>query len=117
MASSYNTSPSIRWIWLTEDSDIDNLDLDGQPLDDESQLRRPLGFIKHFTNSDECVDYITNIQDSHIVLTISGRFARHVIPHIHDFPQLEAVYISCKPENKQRNDEWKNGYHKVIRTP
>ncbi|CAF1182931.1 unnamed protein product, partial [Didymodactylos carnosus] len=37
----------------------------------------------------------------------------HVIPHIHDFPQLAVVYIHCKPENKQRNKEWSTNYHKI----
>ncbi|CAF4877963.1 unnamed protein product [Rotaria sp. Silwood1] len=113
MASSCDTSQSIRWIWLSEDVNMDDLDLYGQTLEDESQLRKSLGFLKYFTNVDECVDYITDVQDTHIVLTISGRFARHVIPHIHDFSQLEAVYISCKPENKERNKEWSAYYFKV----
>ncbi len=116
MVSSYNASQSIRWLSLLENVNINNLDLYGQTLEDESQLQRPLGFIKFFTNVDECVDYLTDVQESYVVLTISGRLARHVIPHIHDFSQLGAVYIHCKPENKQRNEEWSKIYCKVIQT-
>ncbi|UJR19771.1 hypothetical protein I4U23_022905 [Adineta vaga] len=100
MASLCNTPPPIRWISLLHDCNIDDLDTYGENLEDESQLRRPLGFMKFFMNTDECVDYIAKVEDSYVVLTISGQYARHVIPHIHDFPQIAAVYIVCKPENK-----------------
>ena len=113
MASSLKISPPVRWIFFHRDFNMDNLSLYGQIIGDESQLRKPFGFMKAFTNIDECVDYITDVHDSYVVLTISGQYARNVIPHIHNFPQLAAVYVYCKPENKQRNEEWSKIYSKV----
>lgn len=113
MNSPHNTSVPIRWLYLTSTTDINNLDLYGQKLEDESALRQPLGFIKFFTDVDECVDYITRVEDSYIILTISGRYGWRVVPHIHDISQLSAVYIICKPESEKLNKTWSTKYSKV----
>lgn len=107
-----NSAP-IRWLYLGEHQDINGLDLYGQNLEDESELLRPLGFMKFFTDVDECVDFITDVQDSFIVLTIFGRFAWRVIPYIHDVFLLAAVYIICQPKHEEINKKWSANYIKV----
>lgn len=115
MVSVHVTSAPVRWLSLTEEFNVDHLDFYGQELEDESALRKPLGFMKWFTDVDECIDYLTDVQDSFIVLTISGRFAWRVVPYIHDFSLLTALYIFCKPESEERNKKWSANYPKVIR--
>lgn len=115
MTSSDCTLKPTRWLWLTEEFDMNGIDLCGQTLEDESQLQEPLGFMKWFTDMDKCVDYIENVQDaSLVILTIAGRFARHVMPRIHHLRQLLVVYVICKPENNERNQAWSKSYDKVI---
>jgi hypothetical protein len=68
--------------------------------------------LKTFENSQICEEYIRQITDvNSIILIVSGRFGRELIPNIHDLIQLNAVYVYCM--NVKGNEEWAKNYKKV----
>ncbi|CAF1376419.1 unnamed protein product [Rotaria sordida] len=77
------------------------------------KLRETINFLIDFSNADKCIDYIKDEDAKNIILIIAGRLARRIIPSIHNFQQLIAIYITCRPENVMRNQEVAKQYHKV----
>ncbi|CAF1061924.1 unnamed protein product [Rotaria sordida] len=77
------------------------------------KLRETINFLIDFSNADKCIDYIKDEDAKNIILIIAGRLARRIIPSIHNFQQLIAIYITCRPDNVMRNQEVTKQYHKV----
>jgi hypothetical protein len=109
MISSDENCQFSKLVWL--DGDIN---VNAQNLEIQATLCLPLGFTKTFVDADECIDYITRIQDEKFVLIISGRLSRHIILVVHEFSQVSAVYVRCTPEDKTRVEQWIVDLRKVI---
>ena len=84
MISSNNKLLSIRWIYLDDNFDWNHIDIYGENLEDESQLNKSFGFIKMFTNPDECIDYVTNSK------TFATRSLCHFFENV--FPYKTVVF-------------------------
>jgi hypothetical protein len=86
-----------------------------QQQEEEQKLREVVNDLKTFDNVDECVDYMTDAKEDeeNIILLVTGRLARHILPFIHDFQQITDIYIQCRPENVERNKQWIKDYKKV----
>ena len=100
-------------VWLNDDkfdSPSEIYSLETVLFEDCDRLKA----VKIFCDPNECIGYIKDMENEPVVLIIAGRFARHLVPDIHDFPQLSTIYVHCKPENKSRNEEWTKLYKKVI---
>ena len=57
-----------------------------------------------FTDADECVDFIDEIEEEKVFLIVSGSLGRHVVPCIEKMSQLESIYVFC--DNKVIHEEW-----------
>jgi tetratricopeptide (TPR) repeat protein len=91
-------------IWLT--ADIDQSEQDRQSV--LTQLRDIVNDVNIFTQPDECVDFLKNIDDIKVFLIVSSTFGQQIVPLIHDVSQLNGVYIffSTYPEREQWVKEW-----------
>ena len=79
----------------------------------QKKLRQAINQLKTFDNIKECEQHIHKMEGTNqkIVLIVSGRFGREVIPRIHDIRELCAFYIYCM--NKDSNKQWADNYEKV----
>jgi hypothetical protein len=64
-----------------------------------------------FHNCDECIDYITDINDRKIVLIVSDQYAEYALSVMNEFEHLKGIYVlHCNGDN---NINWSNNYSKV----
>jgi hypothetical protein len=71
--------------------------------DEKLQLRRTINFHETFNNFDECIDYITECKTEKIFFIIVEEFIDIVLPVIHDFVQIQSIYILS--ENNEINQQ------------
>ena len=95
-------------IWL--DSDIDEVNND-DCINTITKLRQVVNTVKTFTNVDECINFITDIEDEKIFMISSGSLGQSIIPIVHDMPQMSMFCIFC--ENKTSHDKWTQQWFKV----
>jgi len=110
---SNNTPPKQRiiqnflLIWL--DSNIDESKDDCQKT--LKQLRSIVNTIYIFTNSDDCVHFLDQINHEKIFMIVSGALGQSIIPNIHERSQLDAIYIFCG--NKAQHEKWAKQWFKI----
>jgi hypothetical protein len=63
--------------------------------------------IKTFTNPDECVDFITNTTNAHILLIISHSMGELVISTLHELQQIYAIYVMPTHQASWTKQYWK----------
>ncbi|CAF4436489.1 unnamed protein product, partial [Didymodactylos carnosus] len=64
-----------------------------------------------FDTIDRCDAYIRENREKTIVLIVSGRFGREIVPRIHDLSQLKSIYVFCM--DKAEHEKWAKHYKKV----
>ncbi|CAF1522286.1 unnamed protein product [Adineta steineri] len=96
------------FIWL--DSTIEN---SKSHCDTESLLRQIVrGRLQTFIEPDLCIEQIlTNLQEKRIIFIVSNEFGPTVVPFIHEWPQIQTIYIYCG--NRQRAEQWTQLYTKI----
>jgi len=96
-------------IWLDSLVNTSEENLDGQKL-----IRASIDHLKKFDNVNKCEEYIRSIaQDERIILIVSGRLGREIIPRIHQLRQVSSIYVYCL--DKSANEQWAKQYKKVIK--
>ena len=112
-ASSDVTSPRQRiiqnflLIWI--DAGIDQSNKDCQNT--LTQLQNVVNDVNIFTQPDECIDFLTEVDDMKAFLIVAGTLGQQILPLIHDIPQLDGVYIFCS--NKSSHEQWAKTWIKV----
>ena len=98
---------NFQLIWL--DSDFNEAD----PHFKKSleNLHQTVTLITTFTDADECVDFMNEIEEGKIFLIVTGSLGQYVVPCIEAMSQLESVYVFC--DNKVLHEEWVNKIPKV----
>jgi tetratricopeptide (TPR) repeat protein len=96
-----------RLIWI--DGSIDLLDEDYQNM--VAQLRDVVNDVQIFTQSDECIHFLNTINVEKVFVITTGYLGQHLVPDIHDLPQLDAIYIFCG--NKSRHEQWTKQWIKI----
>ena len=74
-------------------------------------LHQTVTSITTFTDADECVDFMDEIEEGRVFLIVSGSLGRHVVPCIEAILQLESIYVFC--DNKVLHEEWVNKIPKI----
>ncbi|CAF1429283.1 unnamed protein product [Adineta steineri] len=93
-------------IWL--DADVNVKDT----RDTEVKLRSIINHIKKFQDVKQCQHYIE--QTSHedrLVIIVSGRLGREIVPYIHQLRQVISIYVYCM--NKTSNEQWAFKFSKI----
>lgn len=76
-----------------------------------SQLTQIVNAIATFIEIDEYYDFIEKRnKEEQIFLTVSGSFEKIFVPTIHDFLQLDSIYIFCSTPSVHRS--WAENYAK-----
>jgi hypothetical protein len=78
----------------------------------QQELRQVINHLRTFHNSDQCEQYIQQINHEKVVLIVSGSLGRQVVPRLHHLPQFSACYVFC--QDKKMNEQWASKYQKVI---
>ena len=97
---------SFSCMWLDQDVHITE--------DNQQTLRELRSIINHlqlFDNCNDCEQCIRQITKEKVVLIVSGRLGRTLIPSIHDLSQFLASYVFC--QDLKANKEWSSKYPKV----
>ncbi|CAF2156445.1 unnamed protein product [Rotaria magnacalcarata] len=87
-------------VWL--DANIDEKKEDFQKS--LTELQKIFVTIEPFTDVDQCVDYLTSIDDQKIYLITSASFGQTIVPLIRDIVQLDTIFVFCS--NKDEHNEW-----------
>jgi hypothetical protein len=94
-------------IWL--DSDVNGT----TNQDTQTKLRSFINYLKKFDNRNECQQYIEQkSKDDRLVIIVSGRFGREIVPHIYQSRQVSSIYIYCM--DKKTNEKWASEFSKVV---
>ena len=97
---------SFTIIWL------DTFVNESENLKTQNQLGKLSKQLKIFDNRDAFELYIQSISiTEHIVLIVSGRLGREIVPQIHKIEQIISIYVYCS--NKKLNEEWSKIYSKI----
>ena len=91
---------NFQLIWLDSDFNEANPHLK-KLLED---LHQTVTSITTFTDADECVDFMDEIEEGRVFLIVSGSLGRHVVPCIEAMSQLDSIYVFC--DNKVLHEEW-----------
>ncbi|CAF2889346.1 unnamed protein product [Rotaria sp. Silwood2] len=95
------------FIWL--DPKIDEFNDDY--LNSIKQLRQTVNTIEIFCDTEECIDYISELQNETSFLIISSALCQMVVPLIHNMTQLYSIYVFCRKEEKY--EDWTKHWSKV----
>ena len=95
------------FVWL--DSNIDETQQDMKHS--LSQIRSIVTTIDTFTDVGQCLDFLDQLEQVKIFMIISGALGQSTLPHIHDRPELDSIYVFCG--NKARHEEWVKQWPKV----
>ncbi|CAF5048138.1 unnamed protein product [Rotaria sp. Silwood1] len=98
---------NFRLLWLDAnfDESKDNYKISTQ------HLRNILETVTTFTDIDECIDFLSDIENENVFMIISGALGQHIIPVIQECPQLVSIYILC--DNQSIHEEWAKTIPKV----
>lgn len=96
-------------VWL--DSTID----EAANRNTSAKLRSFLHSFKGFKHLPDGQDYIEKrSKDDRVILIVSGRFGREIVPKIHSLRQISSIYVFCM--DKEANKQWSSEYPKVGET-
>ncbi len=94
-------------LWLDENVNSNKENINAQKI-----LRTVINQLKIFENYHLCEQYIRQITDvNSVILIVSGRYGKELIPTIHNLLQLNAVYVYCM--DIKSNEIWAKKYDKV----
>jgi tetratricopeptide (TPR) repeat protein len=94
-------------VWLDNSIDTHNKECQATI----TELRRVVNDIKTFTDSDQCVQFIEDINNNKAWMIISGSLGQHIVPRVHDMPQVDAIFIFCG--DKKRHEQWAKQWPKI----
>jgi hypothetical protein len=94
-------------VWL--DSTIDEFNKDCRNA--VTQLRRVVNGIRLFTDANQCVDYVIEIESERVFMIVSGTHEQFLVSCVHDIGQFDSIYIFCL--NKFEHEQWKKEWSKV----
>ncbi|CAF3426856.1 unnamed protein product, partial [Rotaria sp. Silwood2] len=73
--------------------------------DTEQKLRSIINRLKKFHDLEQCQKYIEQrSQNERIVMIVSGRLGREIVPSVHKIRQIVSIYVYCM--DKERNKHW-----------
>jgi hypothetical protein len=78
----------------------------------EQKLRSIINHIKKFQNVQQCQQYIEQRSpNDRLVLIVSGRAGREIVPSIYKRRQVVSIYVYCM--DKKSNEQWACKFAKV----
>ncbi|CAF2075048.1 unnamed protein product [Rotaria magnacalcarata] len=75
------------------------------------QLQIIVNAFEYFSGPDQCVGYLTTIEDEKIFLIVSERYGESIVSLIHNMSQIETIYVFCS--NNEQQEERLTNWPKV----
>jgi tetratricopeptide (TPR) repeat protein len=94
-------------IWLDVNIDPSNEEYQNTLI----QLRNIVDTTYIFTERNQCVDFLTELEDRKAFLIASGTLSRQIISLIHDISQLHTIYIFGR--NTSQHQHWSKAWAKI----
>ncbi|CAF3992396.1 unnamed protein product [Rotaria sordida] len=98
---------SFLLVWLDADFD-ESKDHYNKSIQD---LQRIVATITTFTDADQCVDFLSDIEDEKVFMIVSDALGQHIVPEIQALPQLHSIYVFC--DNQSIHQQWTKTIPKV----
>ncbi|CAF1571622.1 unnamed protein product, partial [Adineta ricciae] len=107
------------WQKTVESDKIDaalhlNISIDERSKDYQNslaQLKNVVNNVHLFTQSDQYIQLLNQIDNERVFIIISGYLGQHLTPEIHGMSQLDTIFIYCG--NKSRHEEWIKDWTKI----
>ena len=78
----------------------------------QQKLRQIINHLKTFEDQNQCQQFILSLApEDRLILIVSGRCGRQLIPQIHQLRQLSSIYVYCM--DKKANEQWAKDFTKV----
>ena len=91
-------------VWLDE-----NKEKTTDYFDTRHQLRYVIQYLRIFSDTDECIDFITSQRMNNIFFLVSETLSKTVIPLVHELTEMVSIYVLGNLEN-----HWLENYSKVV---
>ena len=76
------------------------------------KLREIINHLKTFDDQDECYQRILSLStQDRLILIVSGRCGRQLVPQIHHLRQVSSIYVYCM--DKKANELWAKDFIKI----
>jgi len=106
-SSNYNTKKGCKILWL--DSEVNS----EENLVTQQKLFHAFDNVEVFEEKNVCQQFIESDQEQPMLLIVSGRLSRQIIPAIDRLEHVLGIYIYCM--NKSNHEELAKQYVKVTR--
>src|ERR1700723_1233746 len=83
---------NVLLIWLANNIDENNADC----RNTITQLRRAVNTINTFTNGEECIQFLENMDNDKACMIISGSLGQHIVLRLHHMSQVDSIFIFCR---------------------
>jgi hypothetical protein len=78
------------------------------------ELRQIINYLKTFDDKQQCYQYIKSLSPhDRLILIISDKYGRQLIPQIHQFRQVLSIYVYCTCKDKKIDEHWIKDFTKV----
>ncbi len=79
------------------------------------KLRQIINYFRTFDDQHQCQEYILSLSaQDRLILIVSGRLGRELVPRIYHLRQLSSIYVYC--QNKTENIKWAKEFREVCMT-
>jgi tetratricopeptide (TPR) repeat protein len=95
---------NVLLIWLDQNIDENSADC----RNTITQLRRTVNTIDTFTDGEQCIRFLENMDNEKVCMIISGSLGQHTVPRVHNMSQVDSIFIFCgnKTYREQRAKDW-----------
>ncbi|CAF1333379.1 unnamed protein product [Rotaria sordida] len=93
-------------IWLDA-----GIDTSSDCINTKQHLLSIINYLKTFTDSAKCIDYIKTVKEEKVFLIVSGAYGEDVVSEIENLPQIRIVYVFC--QNAEKHKEWVSN-HSIV---
>jgi len=94
-------------IWLDTNLNIYNNDNNSTI----TRLQHLVNLILSFSDSDRCIDFISDIKNEKIFLIVSGSLGEKTVSLVNNLHQIDSIYVYC--DNKSKHEKWANKEKKI----
>lgn len=95
----------IIWLDASVNSEEENVEI-------QKQCRQLFDILLTFDDDKKFLRYMRSIsREDSIILVVSGRYGRIIVPKIIEYRQITEIYVYCR--DKESNRRWAKRYSKV----
>jgi DNA-directed RNA polymerase specialized sigma subunit len=93
--------------WLDTEVNKSDDNITGQ-----KQIRSIIKHLQTFDDQDQCQQTIKSLDEQNrLILIVSGRIGRELVPQIHQLRQISSIYVYC--QDKSLHEAWATNFFKV----